>query len=1199
MKLSASAASIHRAGCLKEAIDARVVVAWIGRSLNRIPSADLRFLSTPSPRVKMNVRMNNRWSTIHHAGWKNASSISCRTRCCVQPSSFFHSNFGRASVLMEEADLPESPAPEYWSDDDEGAGIESTVLASKLAQELQAGITLDSPYVHESVDSPLCTQSVDDYMDSIDEYRVSSLVFVLTPTDYEVSEQDWAHRLSSTNLANLPAGNRNSRTIGHSASRGGSPKIESSPSLVISSHKPPERPRAVSQSSGMNKRLVVSEPTSPEQQPNNANIQRTLTSPRGRTIFGDSDFDSISGRGALRRGTTVKNISSNPEFKMPDVKADGTTEVFDISEARAQLKKSRSLFWKDKKALHQEKLLSLRAVNMPVDDSINEQKIDDCIIKLLDPVDGIKLTKHKGTKLVLWLRRTLFLDMNAAVQFGQTGLMNRGVFHSLSSKHQSFHNKPDLYYVFKFHEPKNLVLNNMKFHLSEVTDPVGLSVSLVEKVVKILGDPRHTTIDGKFDFTSASRGKEYIRLALLSTQLQAVRRRGKLAENSRAQLSVMELTPEERTAVYMNIYNTFYVQSRLSNPELKNEERPSGKRYFIGMTEWTMEHLTEAIRGHRGAKGPIGINLPIISCLLFDGSDDSAPIVPYRPEDLTEDRWTTTLGGYLKKSVVVKSPRQVVLPRVFEAILQDYGSMQNLLNEIQRGGTPSHVTSDSLMHGFTQFEAPANHFLLGTQSSNLKAIQPQQRWNILSRISAYGLTTSLASHWNPFGSRSLHLPHRLRQDLQWTDHTGSTPSRGPSFAREKTRTCPQPPPTTISNDIRPTTDGRCTASSAFGQKTWSNPFEGLYEEGRRVSDEAVVYGVWPYPAQSEADNSRGHESTSLEELHSFRDSSSGSSRVRSFMADLSSKESGDKKDKSEELRAFRPLIWKSGQLTVNTPDPVLTTDDPKTDTLEKIENSRRCVERYTEILAGYVVSARAHGPSRKTWEEELVEEEEMEKIMWHDELLVKKEIMTTAGKRESLDVERSEVTRVDVIEPVAATTVIAEPLNVKHVEKDVVVHEHIHPVEKEEIQPIIHREREQMEVRQITERLHETEIQPTLIEKRELAPEVREVMVERSAPISENIILPSVSVDTTLRSVETHAPIVNEVIKKTVIEEVQPVLEKDVIVPTIIQETKPIYEKIVEASVLIREELPVREVTREKVIIESGVLKGKASPLIL
>ncbi|PRP87100.1 Pf11-1 protein [Planoprotostelium fungivorum] len=207
----------------------------------------------------------------------------------------------------------------------------------------------------------------------------------------------------------------------------------------------------------------------------------------------------------------------------------------------------------------------------------------------------------------------------------------------------------------------------------------------------------------------------------------------------------------------------------------------------------------------------------------------------------------------------------------------------------------------------------------------------------------------------------------------------------------------------------------------------------------------------------------------------------------------------------------------------------------------------------------------------------------------HDELLLKKEEVLVPV----------DVKTVEVVEPAVATTTLVEPLNVKHVEKDVVVHEHIHPVEKEEIQPIIYREREQMEVKQVTERLHETEIQPTLVEKRDLAPEVREVVVEKAAPIPENVVLPSLEVDATLRSVETHAPIVNEVIKKTVIEEVQPVLEKDVVVPTLIQETKCIYEKIVEAPVLIREELPVREITKEKVIVQSEMMKGKATPLAL
>jgi len=187
-----------------------------------------------------------------------------------------------------------------------------------------------------------------------------------------------------------------------------------------------------------------------------------------------------------------------------------------------------------------------------------------------------------------------------------------------------------------------------------------------------------------------------------------------------------------------------------------------------------------------------------------------------------------------------------------------------------------------------------------------------------------------------------------------------------------------------------------------------------------------------------------------------------------------------------------------------------------------------------------------------------------------------------------------------IVEPVLAAAV-AEPVKRELIEKDVVVHEHIHPVEKEEIQPIIHREREQLEVRQVTERLHETEIAPTLVEKRELAPEVREVVVERAAPIAENIQLPSVEVDATLKSQVVHAPIVNEVVKKTVIEEIQPVLEKDVIVPTLVQKTQPIYEKIVEAPIVIREELAVKELGQTTVVRELGhttvVEPVRAAPL--
>jgi len=156
-----------------------------------------------------------------------------------------------------------------------------------------------------------------------------------------------------------------------------------------------------------------------------------------------------------------------------------------------------------------------------------------------------------------------------------------------------------------------------------------------------------------------------------------------------------------------------------------------------------------------------------------------------------------------------------------------------------------------------------------------------------------------------------------------------------------------------------------------------------------------------------------------------------------------------------------------------------------------------------------------------------------------------------------------------------------EPVILERVERDVVVQERIHPVEKEEIQPIIYREREQLDVKQITQMLHETEIRPTVLEQRELPAERREAVIERGAPIQENIILATREVDAVARSSVVHAPIVEETIKKTVIEEVQPVLERDIFVPTVLQQTQPIYEKIVEAPVLYRETRTVRELGTE------------------
>ncbi|PRP78403.1 hypothetical protein PROFUN_13225 [Planoprotostelium fungivorum] len=193
---------------------------------------------------------------------------------------------------------------------------------------------------------------------------------------------------------------------------------------------------------------------------------------------------------------------------------------------------------------------------------------------------------------------------------------------------------------------------------------------------------------------------------------------------------------------------------------------------------------------------------------------------------------------------------------------------------------------------------------------------------------------------------------------------------------------------------------------------------------------------------------------------------------------------------------------------------------------------------------------------------------------------------TQSISRQSPVVTETIVETVDVTSPIArevvtstaeSDTLSVEPVSLERVEKPLVVHEHIHPVEKQEVQPVIFREREQLEVKQITQQLHETEIKPTVIQSRELPAQVRPAIVENSAPIPEQIILPSVEVEETQKSLSINEPIINETVKRTVIEEIQPVLERDVIQPTLIHQTLPIYEKVVDATVVYKSELPVRE----------------------
>ncbi|PRP78936.1 hypothetical protein PROFUN_13230 [Planoprotostelium fungivorum] len=144
---------------------------------------------------------------------------------------------------------------------------------------------------------------------------------------------------------------------------------------------------------------------------------------------------------------------------------------------------------------------------------------------------------------------------------------------------------------------------------------------------------------------------------------------------------------------------------------------------------------------------------------------------------------------------------------------------------------------------------------------------------------------------------------------------------------------------------------------------------------------------------------------------------------------------------------------------------------------------------------------------------------------------------------------------------------------VQLVEKPTVVREHIHNVEKEEIQPIIHREVEQTEVHQITQKLHETEVKPTIVQHLELAPQIRAPLIIESEPVPSDVILASTTTSQKLKTTETLEPIVKERIRKIIVEEVQPVVDRDMVHVTIVKQTLPLY---ISDAYLDRELTPAR-----------------------
>jgi len=175
--------------------------------------------------------------------------------------------------------------------------------------------------------------------------------------------------------------------------------------------------------------------------------------------------------------------------------------------------------------------------------------------------------------------------------------------------------------------------------------------------------------------------------------------------------------------------------------------------------------------------------------------------------------------------------------------------------------------------------------------------------------------------------------------------------------------------------------------------------------------------------------------------------------------------------------------------------------------------------------------------------------------------------------RNPLTTERVLAEQTAVVQPTAAVQYSSDANTTTYqtVQRDVVVKENIHPIEKEEIQPVIFREREQLEVKQITEQLFETNVQDVVYRQQELPPQVRPaVFAGGNTQVTREIVQPSTFREETQRQQVILEPRVEETVRVVSSEELHPVIVRHVVQPTLVHQTRPIHERIVEEATVIK-----------------------------
>jgi len=157
------------------------------------------------------------------------------------------------------------------------------------------------------------------------------------------------------------------------------------------------------------------------------------------------------------------------------------------------------------------------------------------------------------------------------------------------------------------------------------------------------------------------------------------------------------------------------------------------------------------------------------------------------------------------------------------------------------------------------------------------------------------------------------------------------------------------------------------------------------------------------------------------------------------------------------------------------------------------------------------------------------------------------------------------------------------PITEEITQKSKIVQETVVPTKKEVIQPVIMREREQIEINQVVQPYEQTEVLPAIVKERELPSEYREYRQGMSEETKREYKEEATKFKSTVEYAPVEyqriekAPVIHETVHKIVKTEVQPVIYKQTIQPEIVKEVKPIYEKIVEAPIVHHETKEVKK----------------------